>query len=249
LTGIATVGKIATAPVRRRTGTHTREENQDMRRDVEFRSGEDTVRGWLYTPDDDDGPWPVIVMAGGWCYVKELVQPAYAEMYSDAGLAALLFDYRNFGSSDGARRQHIDPHVQIEDYRNAISFAETLNEVDSDRTRVREPQHDRVGRAADVLQRRTVPVAAAEHPDARRGGRERRSHPLGPGDRRLQPNPDAGQAAGRGRGLHAHDALQRSIAPESGRRGGDGLVHGAPAQPAAGDDCAACEVAGSGDGG
>jgi len=104
-----------------------------MRRDVEFRSGEDTVRGWLYTPDDDDGPWPVIVMAGGWCYVKELVQPAYAEMYSDAGLAALLFDYRNFGSSDGARRQHIDPHVQIEDYRNAISFAETLNEVDSDR--------------------------------------------------------------------------------------------------------------------
>jgi fermentation-respiration switch protein FrsA (DUF1100 family) len=104
-----------------------------MRRDVEFRSGDATVRGWLYTPDQCEPPWPVIVMAGGWCYVKELVQPAYAEMYAGAGFAALLFDYRNFGSSDGARRQHIDPNMQIEDYKNAISFAETLDEIDADR--------------------------------------------------------------------------------------------------------------------
>jgi fermentation-respiration switch protein FrsA (DUF1100 family) len=104
-----------------------------VRRDVDFNSGEDTVRGWLYTPDDVDGPYPTIVMAGGWCYVKELVQPHYAEMYCQAGFAALLFDYRNFGSSDGARRQHIDPNMQLEDYRNAISFAETLDEVDPER--------------------------------------------------------------------------------------------------------------------
>lgn len=104
-----------------------------MRRDVEFQSGGDTVRGMLYTPDGGTGPYPVIVMAGGWCYVKELVQPHYAEMYKDAGFAALLFDYRNFGSSDGARRQHIDPNMQLEDYRNAISYAETLEEIDADR--------------------------------------------------------------------------------------------------------------------
>jgi len=104
-----------------------------VRRDVEFQSGGDTVRGWLYTPDDGEGPYPVVVMAGGWCYVKELVQPHYADMYAGAGLAALLFDYRNFGSSDGARRQHIDPNMQLEDYGNAISFAETLDEVDPDR--------------------------------------------------------------------------------------------------------------------
>jgi uncharacterized protein len=104
------------------------------RRDVEFRSGGDTIRGWLYLPDDaGDGPVPLVVMAGGWCYVKELVQPHYAELFAEAGLAALLFDYRNFGESDGARRQHIDPWMQIEDYRNAISFAETLPEVDPHR--------------------------------------------------------------------------------------------------------------------
>jgi pimeloyl-ACP methyl ester carboxylesterase len=104
-----------------------------MRREVEFSSEGTTVRGWLYTPDEGEGPYPVIVMAGGWCYVKELVQPHYAEMYAEAGFAALLFDYRNFGSSDGDRRQHIDPNMQIADYRNAISYAETLDEVDSDR--------------------------------------------------------------------------------------------------------------------
>ncbi|MCW2953736.1 MAG: alpha/beta hydrolase [Conexibacter sp.] len=104
-----------------------------MRRDVEFKSGGDTIRGWLYTPDDGDGPFPVVVMAGGWCYVKELVQPHYAEMYAEHGFAALLFDYRNFGASDGARRQHIDPELQLEDYRNAISYAETLDEVDPER--------------------------------------------------------------------------------------------------------------------
>ncbi len=100
---------------------------------MEFISGGETVRGWLYTPDGADGPCPTIVMAGGWCYVKELVQPHYAQMYSEAGFAALLFDYRNFGASDGARRQHIDPNMQIEDYRNAISYAETLEDVDAAR--------------------------------------------------------------------------------------------------------------------
>ena len=104
-----------------------------MRRDVEFKSGDDVVRGWLYLPDEGDGPFPLVVMAGGWCYVKELVQPHYAELYAQSGLAALLFDYRNFGESGGTRRQHIDPVWQIEDYKNAISYGETLVEVDAER--------------------------------------------------------------------------------------------------------------------
>ena len=104
-----------------------------MRQEIEFQSNGDTVRGWLYTPDGGEGPFPTIVMAGGWCYVKEIVQPHYAQMFAENGFAAVLFDYRNFGDSDGQRRQHIDPTMQIEDYRNAISFAETLSEVDSDR--------------------------------------------------------------------------------------------------------------------
>jgi len=101
-----------------------------VRSDIEFVSQGDTVRGWFLTPDEAEAPFPAIAMAGGWCYVKELVQPHYARFFVDAGFAVLLFDYRNFGASDGARRQHIDPTMQIEDYRNAISYLEVQEDVD-----------------------------------------------------------------------------------------------------------------------
>lgn len=104
-----------------------------MRKDIEFKSKGEVCRGWLYTPDKGKAPFPVVIMAGGWCYVKEIVMPHYADFFVKAGLAALLFDYRCFGESDGEPRQHIDPRGQIEDYRNAISFAETLPEVDPNR--------------------------------------------------------------------------------------------------------------------
>jgi hypothetical protein len=72
-------------------------------------------------------------MAGGWCYVKEIVMPHYAEFFVDAGLACLLFDYRCLGASGGEPRQHLDPNAQIEDYKNAISFVQTLPEADPER--------------------------------------------------------------------------------------------------------------------
>jgi hypothetical protein len=101
-----------------------------MLKDVEFQSEGVTLRAHLYTPDKGEGPFPVIVMAGGWCYVKELVQPDYAKVFADAGMAALVFDYRNLGTSDGEPRQHLDPWQQVEDYKNAISFVETRSEID-----------------------------------------------------------------------------------------------------------------------
>ena len=104
-----------------------------MRQDVEFQSEGVTVRGHLYTPDHGNGPFPVVVMAGGWCYVKELVQPDYARIFVEAGLAALVFDYRNLGTSDGEPRQHLDPWQQIEDYKSAIDFVETRSELDASR--------------------------------------------------------------------------------------------------------------------
>jgi pimeloyl-ACP methyl ester carboxylesterase len=72
-------------------------------------------------------------MAGGWCYVKEIVMPTYATELAAVGCATLRFDYRGFGESDGDRRQHIDPWAQIEDYRNALSYAAGLSGVDAER--------------------------------------------------------------------------------------------------------------------
>ena len=97
-----------------------------MKRDIEFKSKGEVCRGWLYTPDSGGDEGSVTV-------TKEIVMPHYANFFIKAGLAALLFDYRCFGESDGEPRQHIDPRGQIEDYKNAISFAQTLPEVDPNR--------------------------------------------------------------------------------------------------------------------
>jgi fermentation-respiration switch protein FrsA (DUF1100 family) len=101
-------------------------------KEVEFLSQGVAVRGDLLLPDGD-GPHPVVVMAGGWCYVKELRQPQYAREFVERGFAALIFDYRTLGASDGEPRQHLDPWAQVEDYRNAISYLETRPDIDADR--------------------------------------------------------------------------------------------------------------------
>lgn len=103
-----------------------------VKEEVSFESEGVTVRGDLYLPEGS-GPHPTVVMAGGWCYVKELRQPDYAKAFVDAGIAALIIDYRNMGASDGDVRQHIDPWAQIEDYKNAISYVETRDDLDADR--------------------------------------------------------------------------------------------------------------------
>ena len=78
------------------------------RLDVEFRSEGVACRAWLYTADGA-GPRPTVVLAGGWCYVREVVMPTHAAAFAAAGLNALVFDYRNLGVSDGDNRQH--PHT------------------------------------------------------------------------------------------------------------------------------------------
>ncbi|MGE0170415.1 alpha/beta hydrolase [Nocardioides sp.] len=104
------------------------------RQTITFRSAGEDIEAFLYLPQGpQSSPPPVVVMAGGWCYVKELVQPIYAEAFAKAGLAVLLFDYRGLGGSTGTPRQHLDPQAQIEDYRNAISYLETREDVDSSR--------------------------------------------------------------------------------------------------------------------
>jgi fermentation-respiration switch protein FrsA (DUF1100 family) len=58
---------------------------------------------------------------------------AFAEVFAAAGLNAVVFDNRNFGASDGEPRQEIDPWQQVRDYRHAITYAGTLDEVDATR--------------------------------------------------------------------------------------------------------------------
>jgi fermentation-respiration switch protein FrsA (DUF1100 family) len=104
-----------------------------MRQDIEFDAEGTTLRGWLYVPDNASGPAPTIVMCHGYSAVKELFLDAFAEVFCEAGMCALVYDNRNLGASDGEPRQEIDPWAQVRDYRHAITFARTLDEVDNDR--------------------------------------------------------------------------------------------------------------------
>lgn len=99
---------------------------------VEFLSAGVTIRADLVLPDGE-GPFPLLVMGGGWCYVKEIVMPHYAKAIVAKGVAVLMFDYRCMGASDGLPRQHIDPWAQIEDYKSAITFGEKLPQIDPNR--------------------------------------------------------------------------------------------------------------------
>src|SRR3546814_6850605 len=74
-----------------------------------------------------------ILLAGGWCYVREVTMPTYAQKFAENGFNALIIDYRNLGVSGGDNRQHLDPWAQIRDYQNAISFLERHPAVDPDK--------------------------------------------------------------------------------------------------------------------
>jgi len=74
-----------------------------MRQDIEFNAEGTTLRGWLFTPDAGHRPFPTIVMAHGFSAVKEMYLDSFAGVFANAGLAALVFDNRNFGATTGDR--------------------------------------------------------------------------------------------------------------------------------------------------
>jgi acetyl esterase/lipase len=53
--------------------------------------------------------------------------------FSRAGYATLAIDYRTFGESEGEPRGQLFPLNEVEDYRNAISYLQTRDEVDPER--------------------------------------------------------------------------------------------------------------------
>jgi len=102
-----------------------------QRSDVTFQSAGTRCAAWLYRPEESGGgPTPCIVLAHGFSGVRDQRLDAYAERFAQAGLTALVFDYRYFGDSDGEPRQLLDIRRQLEDWRAAIAYARTLEGVD-----------------------------------------------------------------------------------------------------------------------
>ncbi len=104
-----------------------------QRIDTTFTSGGEECAAYLYTPPGATTPVPCVVMAHGFSATRDDALPAYAERFAQAGLAALVFDYRHFGASTGEPRQLLDIRRQHEDYEAAIAFARAHEAVDGSR--------------------------------------------------------------------------------------------------------------------
>ncbi len=102
------------------------------RKDIDFLSRGTRCGAWLYLPDGAKRP-PVVVMAHGFGAEKSFGLPAFAEKFAGGGIAVFVFDYRNFGASDGRPRNLVDYRRHIADWKAAIRHVRGLREVDGDR--------------------------------------------------------------------------------------------------------------------
>jgi cephalosporin-C deacetylase-like acetyl esterase len=107
------------------------------RKDIEFQNSVGiTLRGWLYTPSETTTePLPCVVVQHGWSAVKEMGLDAVGEAFvGNLKVVVLIFDNRGFGASDagaGQPRLEIIPSDQISDFSDAITYAQSLPEVDA----------------------------------------------------------------------------------------------------------------------
>jgi fermentation-respiration switch protein FrsA (DUF1100 family) len=108
------------------------------KRDVMFKSGQTFAAAWLFLPARAclHARVPAVAMAHGVGAVKEMYLAPFARRFAEAGIAALVFDYRGFGASGGEPRQRVSPRDQMEDYRNALTWLSLQPEIDADRLAV-----------------------------------------------------------------------------------------------------------------
>ncbi|MCQ8186617.1 alpha/beta hydrolase [Parvularcula maris] len=106
-----------------------------MSKRVVFTSNGDRLVGDLYLPDDyrEGDKLPAVIVTGAWTTVKEQMPARYASELADRGYAALAFDFRGWGQSEGTPRQLEDPERKTQDIVAAASFLATQPEIDSER--------------------------------------------------------------------------------------------------------------------
>jgi fermentation-respiration switch protein FrsA (DUF1100 family) len=85
-----------------------------------FMSDGDRLVGDLYLPADRD-PVAAVVTTGPLTSVKEQATGNYARALAERGFAAVAFDHRTFGESDGDPRQFENPEGKARDISAAVT--------------------------------------------------------------------------------------------------------------------------------
>ena len=63
-----------------------------------------------------------MVAAHGIAGQKDMGLEPFAETFASKGLAVLLFDYRNFGGSEGEPRNWVSPKRHLQDWDAALDY-------------------------------------------------------------------------------------------------------------------------------
>jgi uncharacterized protein len=100
---------------------------------ISFNSNGSRCAGYLYTPTLETKQLPCVVLANGFTGTMDWLLPSYAEKFAEAGFAALIFDYRYFGESEGEPRQLVDVRRQRDDIRAAVAFVRSQEKIDQNR--------------------------------------------------------------------------------------------------------------------
>ena len=82
---------------------------------------------------EGDTPVPAVVLAHGFTATRKDGLTGFAERFANEGFAALIFDYRGFGESDGNERQVLSIKRELEDVAAALHFMGTVDGVDANR--------------------------------------------------------------------------------------------------------------------
>ncbi|MGW3116708.1 alpha/beta hydrolase [Streptomyces sp. NPDC001107] len=102
---------------------------------MRFTSGDGECEASIFRPvaSGDQALLPIVVLAHGLAGVKSLRLDTYAERFAQRGYLAMTFDYRHFGASTGEPREFVDLRLELEDWRNAVAFARTIDGADPER--------------------------------------------------------------------------------------------------------------------
>lgn len=102
------------------------------RRDLTFSTDGVACAAWLYPAASGPPLAPIVVMAHGLSGTRRDRLGPFAERFAAAGIAALVFDHRGFGDSEG-EPDLFHPARQLTDWRAAIAFARSLPDIDAER--------------------------------------------------------------------------------------------------------------------